>query len=356
MLKKTLIVLSSLLGIFFMFIFSVIIISGSSNDENLANTKPEDIAYLEKPASGRGKILAVVTSTGEIGNTGMETGYELTELSRAYYVFHTNGFEVDIASPNGGRPPVVIDEDDIGKYDYAFMNDIAAQKKVNNSIPLNEVIPGEYKAVYFVGGKGAMYDFPNNSSIQKIIREYNKEGKVISAICHGPSAFVNVMLSDGTPFIANKNVSAFTNNEELFLIPNAKEVFPFLLQDKLTEQGALFEEGSLYLEHLSQSGSVLTGQNPWSIWPLADAIVKELGYSPRKRAKTPEEHSIDILLTLDAEGLDEAKALTLEAIEISPQAIKKQLITTHALIATLNMEFKKMGQLIYLLFFAAAAT
>ncbi|MEQ8803166.1 MAG: type 1 glutamine amidotransferase domain-containing protein, partial [Haliea sp.] len=98
-----------------------------------------------------------MTSTGEMGESGKRTGYELTELSRAYYVFTANGFTVDIASPDGGQPPVVIDDDDMGEFDYAFLNDPVARSKVINSTAVASINPEEYAAVYFVGGKGAMW-------------------------------------------------------------------------------------------------------------------------------------------------------------------------------------------------------
>ena len=161
-------------------------------------------------------------------------------MARAYYVFEANGFEVDIASPQGGNPPRVIDDEDMKEYDYAFLNDAVAQNKVQNSIPMAKVDPEQYQAVYFVGGKGAMFDFPDNPHIKSLIRKYYETGKVVGAVCHGPAALVNVTLSNGKPLLANKTISSFTSEEELFLIPDAREVFPFLLQEKLTEQGANF--------------------------------------------------------------------------------------------------------------------
>ena len=132
-----------------------------------------DLPYLsENIVPHRGKVLAVVTSVDQMGTSGKRTGYELTELSRAYYVFTANGFEVDIASPKGGEPPVIIDDEDMGVYDHAFLNDPIAQNKVDNTLSLSQIDPDEYEAVYFVGGKGAMYDFPENSHIQTILRDY----------------------------------------------------------------------------------------------------------------------------------------------------------------------------------------
>jgi putative intracellular protease/amidase len=133
-----------------------------------------------------------------MGTPGKKTGYELTELARAYWVFQTNGFEVDIASTKGGEPPVVLDDDDMCKYDYAILNDPTAQAKAANTLLIDDVNPADYEAVYFVGGKGAMFDFPDNQAIQNIIKHLHQNDKVISAVCHGPAALANVKLDTAT--------------------------------------------------------------------------------------------------------------------------------------------------------------
>ena len=210
-------------------------------DQTLETSMVKDIPYLsEDIVPFRGKILAVVTSTDIMGDTDKSTGYELTELARAYYVFKANGFEVDIASPLGGKPPVVIDDDDMGVFDFAFLNDTEAQQKANNTRAIHEVNPEEYDAIFFAGGKGAMFDFPENKAIQAIVRDYYESNKVVGAVCHGPAALVNVTLNNGRPLLENKTVSGFTNAEELLLISDAKAIFPFLLQDKMIAQGANF--------------------------------------------------------------------------------------------------------------------
>jgi hypothetical protein len=116
-----------------------------------------DLAFVHpRTTATRGRILAVVSSTSRIGGSGKKAGYELTELSRAYWVFVANGYEVDIASPQGGEPPMVLD-DDLIDADYAFLNDPHAQRKLASTLRLKAIDPSAYRAVYFVGGKGAMF-------------------------------------------------------------------------------------------------------------------------------------------------------------------------------------------------------
>ncbi len=301
---------------------------------NLETSQAQDLAYLnENVPPLRGKILAVVTSTDVMGDSGKSTGYELTELARAYYVFKANGFEVDIASPLGGKPPVVIDDEDMGAFDYAFLNDSIAQFKTSNTLPLKSIDPENYEAVYFVGGKGAMFDFPNNKIIQTLVRDYYQENKVIGAVCHGPAALVNVTLDNGRPLIENKKVSGFTNKEELLLISDAKTVFPFLLQDELTAKGARFDEGAMYLEKVSHDKNLITGQNPWSVWPLAEAMVQQLGYTPKFREVTAEENAVKILNTYEAQGSAKAKEQIKDLLKENKQAVDRILIAKHSIIA-----------------------
>ena len=118
---------------------------------------------------------------------------------------------------------------------------------------------------------------------------------MVGAVCHGPAALVNVTLDNSESFIENKKVSGFTNKEELLLISDAKTIFPFLLQDKLTAQGARFEEGEMYLEQVSHDRNLITGQNPWSTWKVAEKMIAQMGYTPKKRIRTAEENAEAIL-------------------------------------------------------------
>ncbi|HCM75095.1 MAG TPA: type 1 glutamine amidotransferase domain-containing protein [Cytophagales bacterium] len=311
---------------------------------------PSDLPFLtENIVPYRGKILAVVTSTSQMGSSGKSTGFELTELSRAYYVFQANGFEVDVASPLGGAPPVVIDGDDMNEYDYAFLNDANAQAKVKESFAIKDVDAKAYQAIYFVGGKGAMFDFPDNEYIQSLIREYYESGKIVSAVCHGPAALVNVRLSNGELLIANRQVSSFTDKEELLLIPDAAEIFPFLLQDKLIQNGASFNEGFMYLNKVSIDGNLVTGQNPWSTWGVAESVIEQMGFEPKKRNITIEENTISVLEKLEAEGYREAKVAIDDFCTRDAMSIDRRLVAMHSIVAAMDFELKKAVNLTRLL-------
>ena len=289
---------------------------------------PADLTFLRDGArERRGRVLAVVTSTATIGDSGRKAGYELTELSRAYYVFRANGYDVDIASPRGGEPPMKLDED-LDQADHAFLNDADAMRRLKATLRLRDIDAKRYDAVYFVGGKGTMFDFPDDADIQRIVRAIDARGGVIGAVCHGPAALLNVRRDDGERLLAGRRVTGFSNDEELFLIEDARLLFPFLLQDGLRDAGAHYVEGPMYLDNTVVDGRLVTGQNPWSTWSVAEAMVRALGHEPVLRAPTREEQAVRVLAAYRRQG--EAAAMTLR--ERHPDA-DRRLILMHALVA-----------------------
>ena len=315
---------------------------------DLKNTVPEGLPYFQQRIEGsRGKILIVVTSETEMGDSGKPTGYEHTELSRAYYVFTVNGFEVDIASPKGGESRAIIDDEDMGPLDYAFLNDPQAMSKARNTLPLERIDGDDYQATFFVGGKGTMWDFPDNPYIHQLVRDHAAAGKLIGAVCHGPAALVNVVLDNGQPFLAGKPVAGFTNEEELFLIPEAGELFPFLLEDRMREQGARVIVGTPYLENVAVTSGLVTGQNPWSVYATAELMVEQLGYTPVARRTTGDENSVDVMLQYHLLGKVGAREYMDELVE-SGEALNRNLIIIHGLLAAMRWRLKSALELLVL--------
>lgn len=293
--------------------------------------RPADIAWLAASAGStapRGRVLAVVSSAAHFPGTTKKAGYELTELARAYYVFQSSGFEVDIASPQGGRPPERIDTDDMGDADYAFLNDPVAQRKLQATLRLAEVDPARYSAVYFAGGKGAMFDFPGNADIARIVASVAARGGVLGAVCHGPAALLGLDGTDGRSLVSGRRMTGFTNDEELFLMKDARQRLPFLLEDRARELGARFSSAPKYVGHVVVDGKVVTGQNPWSTWATAEEMVKALGATPAARPETGEERSVLALAAYYNKDLAAARAELRQG-----QRFDKMLVLMHAVVA-----------------------
>lgn len=292
---------------------------------------PADLAYLQKaPPAQRGRILLVVSSAETGGPQHKKAGYELTELARAYYVFQANGYQADIASPKGGEPPRRIDPDDMGDADYAFLNDAVAQAKVKQSIPLARASADGYAALYIVGGKGAMYDLPGNPDVARLVRAIGDRG-VVGAVCHGPAALLEVKRDDGTPFVAGRRMTGFTDAEELFLDADARVRFPFLLQERARQRGARFVAAPKYLDHTVVDGRLVTGQNSWSSWSSAEAVVAALGHVPVARTPDGQEDSVRVLQAYYRGGYQAAVAR-----QAALPGFDRMLVLMHAVVAAME--------------------
>ena len=255
-------------------------------------------------------VLMVVSSYGK--DSGKKRpGYEFDEFSQAYLIFKSNNLNVDIASPKGG--PVEPDEFNKEKpYNKAVLQNNEAMTKLAHTIPTSTIDASDYHAIFVVGGKGAMFDLPYDPALQDLIATlYQTEG-VVSAVCHGPAAFVHVTLDDGQYLIDDKAVSGFTNEEETLFGKRWKEEFPFLLEDKLIERGAVFEQSDMMLPQVSTAGRLITGQNPYSTLGVAEAVVRVLGKQPVERSPYADEQSMALLKKVVA-GQKEWAATTISA-------------------------------------------
>lgn len=305
------------------------------------NATAAELAFLAGAVhEQRGRILAVVTSTATFPGEQRRAGYELTELARAYWTFVANGYAVDFASPRGGEPPMVLDSDDVTVADYAFLNDADVRTRLANTLPLREVDAEHYVALYFVGGKGTMFDFTGNPDIARLVAGVDARGGVIGAVCHGPAALIGLRGRDGREWLQGRRVTGFSNAEELFLMEDARTRFPRLLQDALAANGAQYSEAPAYLEHVVADGRLVTGQNPWSTWATAEAMVRALGHEPVPRQRTPEEISVD-LLRIHA---DRGYAAAREALETAEPA-DRRLLLMHAVVAGMQWRLLDAFQL-----------
>jgi putative intracellular protease/amidase len=237
----------------------------------LCITLTSTISYAENSP----RILMVLTSHSELGDTGKKTGFWLPELTHPYYEFKEAGYLIDVASIQGGIAPV--DPKSFEEPDHAnqrFLQDAELMAKVFRTLPLSKIDPTAYQAVVFAGGSGPMWDFPNNEHVNRVATTIYESNGVLSAICHGPAALVDIKLSNGNYLVSGKKVAAFTNEEEEDL--KLTHVIPFLLQDKLIERGAKHIYGKPWKENVVVDGRLITGQNPASATKVAKKIIEYL--------------------------------------------------------------------------------
>jgi putative intracellular protease/amidase len=222
------------------------------------------------------RVLFVLTSHDTLGNTGKETGFYLPEMTHPYEAFEQAGIEVEFVSPKGGKAPMIgVDLQDPSN--KAFLDDAAKVAKVEQTLTPAAVSASRYDAIFYVGGHGTMWDFPQNSDLAAIAAQIYEAGGVVGAVCHGPAGLIPVHLSNGQPLVAGKTVAGFSNAEEVAV--GLADVVPFLLADKLTALGATHTQADNFQAHVEVSDRLVTGQNPASARGVGEQMVALMGRS-----------------------------------------------------------------------------
>ncbi|MBM7070067.1 type 1 glutamine amidotransferase domain-containing protein [Actibacterium sp. 188UL27-1] len=211
------------------------------------------------------KILMVLTSHDELGDTGKKTGFWLEEFAAPYYVLQDAGAEITLASPKGGQPPLDPSSDTADAQTAAterFKGDKAAQKVLSETHILSKIKESEYDAVFYPGGHGPMWDLAEDQDSINLLQAFAKDDRPIGAVCHAPAIFKHPKRGDGQPLIAGKTVTGFTNSEEDAV--GLTDVVPFLVEDMLKENGGVYEKGDDWASFVTVDGKLVTGQNPAS--------------------------------------------------------------------------------------------
>jgi putative intracellular protease/amidase len=265
------------------------------------------------------KVLLVVSGEGRDGGK-TRPGFEMDEFALAYLVLRANGLVVEVASPTGG----MVEADRFNKDDdhiMAMLADDEAEKLLRATRRIQDVRLGEHQAIFIMGGKGAMFDLPNDAALQTLLSRHFEQGGVVAAVCHGPAALANVKLKDGAPLVRGRRMTGFTNEEEQMFGKKWLKEFPFLLETRMRENGAQWEEAALMMPKLVVDGRLITGQNPFSTVQTAEAIVRGLGKTPIQRTIYREEASM-----LAVERWLNRDKQVIETIRASPTKYKTELI------------------------------
>lgn len=251
-------------------------------------------------AGDAGKILIVVSGEGrDQGKT--RPGYEFDELSQAWLIFKANGFAVDVASPRGG--PVEADKYNPAEpFNAALLADANAMRTLADTRATRDVKAADYAAIYVVGGKGAMFDLPRDTALHVLLARAYEGGAVVAAVCHGPAAFADVRLADGTSLVEGRTITGFSNEEEAVFGKRWAKEFPWLLEDAMRSRGARWQEAPLMMPKVVVDGRLVTGQNPYSTTGVADAIVRATGRTPV--ARTPWRDELTMALAESARNGD----------------------------------------------------
>jgi putative intracellular protease/amidase len=222
------------------------------------------------------RILMVLTSHDQLGNTGRKTGFWLEEFASPYFVFKDAGADLTLASPKGGQPPID-PKSDLPENQTAamtrFKKDKEAQKALAHTVQLSDMKAEDFDTIFYVGGHGPMWDLVDNPDSIALIESFYNSGKPVAAVCHSPAVFHRVMVN-GAPLIKGKRVTGFTNGEEEAV--QLTKVVPFLVEDELKRIGGRYEKAKDWESFAVVDGRVVTGQNPASSTAAAQALLKLL--------------------------------------------------------------------------------
>jgi len=240
------------------------------------------VAAADAAEGSKKKVLMVCTSVDKFPD-GSATGWYLPEVAHPYQVFVDAGIEVTWASIAGGEAPcdpgsVEASADDAES--MAFWNDKDLVAKTSGATgKLDDFKAEDFDAIFFAGGFGVMWDFPESEAAQKLVVDFYEAGKPTAAVCHGPIVFKNIKLTDGSVLVAGKEVTGFTNAEEAAVGKTeavAEPSGPGSCEDALTAAGATFKDGGVFQANVCIAGALITGQNPPSAKPTAEALVQAL--------------------------------------------------------------------------------
>jgi putative intracellular protease/amidase len=223
------------------------------------------------------RVLMVLTSHDQLGDTGRPTGFWLEEFAAPYYVLKDAGVDITVASPKGGAPPIDPKSDDPKAETPAmkrFKGDPEARRVLENTVKLSTVSADDYDAVFYPGGHGPMWDLAEDRNSIALIERFYAARKPVAAVCHGPAVLRHAKAPDGTPLVRGKAVTGFTNSEEAAV--GLTNVVPFLVEDALKGNGGKYSKAADWADHVVEDGNLITGQNPASSESTAKALLKQL--------------------------------------------------------------------------------
>lgn len=223
------------------------------------------------------KILMVLTSHSELGNTGKKTGFWIEEFAAPYYLFKDAGVTITIASPKGGQPPIdpkSNEPESLTPATIKFNADEALQQLLANTVVLKEMKAEDFDAVFYPGGHGPLWDLTNDEDSIKLIEDFWNSKKPVASVCHAPSVLLNAKDADGEPLVKNKKVTGFTNGEEEAV--KLTDIVPFLLEDELKNKGGDYSKKGDWATYVVVDGMLITGQNPQSSEAVAEELLKIL--------------------------------------------------------------------------------
>lgn len=223
------------------------------------------------------KVLFVLTSHEDLGDTGLKTGFWIEEFAAPYYLLKDKGIEITLASPKGGQPPIDPKSNEPDFQTPAtirFNKDLETQEVLSKTIKLETLNQVDYDAIFYPGGHGPLWDLAEDKNSIALIEGFYKNNKPVAAVCHAPAVFKNTKNTDGTFLVNGKKVTGFTNGEEEAV--QLTSIVPFLVEDMLKNNGGIYSKKADWNPHAVEDELLITGQNPASSELVAKLLLDKL--------------------------------------------------------------------------------
>lgn len=223
------------------------------------------------------KVLMILTSHDQLGDTGKKTGFWLEELAAPYYAFKDAGAEVVLASPKGGQPPLDPKSNEPSfqtALTHRFEADAAANAQLATTVRLDSVSQADFDTVFYPGGHGPLWDLAKDADSIALIESFFAANKPVALVCHAPGVLRHVKSAEGRPVVEGKRVTGFANTEEEAV--GLTHIVPFLVEDELVAKGGIYSKGADWGSYVVRDGLLITGQNPASSAEAAVLLIDQL--------------------------------------------------------------------------------
>lgn len=258
-------------------VIAVALFSSCGKNTKESNSIEQKVSTNKEKITTMKKVLFVLTSHEDLGNTGLKTGFWIEEFAAPYYLLKDKGIEITLASPKGGQPPIDPKSNEPDFQTPAtvrFNKDKETQEILSKTVKLETVNQVDYDAVFYPGGHGPLWDLAEDKNSISLIEDFYQNNKPVAAVCHAPAIFKHTKNADGTPLVNGKKVTGFTNGEEEAV--QLTSVVPFLVEDMLKSNGGVYSKKADWNPYAVEDGLLITGQNPASSELVAEFLIEKL--------------------------------------------------------------------------------
>lgn len=269
-------------------VFALMAQTRKESNHSTASIKPIEVnSYVHiHGVPVKGKILMVISSPTVSKQTGWPIGFWAAELTHPLRVFQEAGYEVELASTNGGKLEMdgysnPTDASGYSAHDVitlGYMQQKSFNEMLSNSMKIADADVTKYDAIFLVGGQGPMYTFRGNKDLEKLFTAFYESGKPSAAVCHSTSLLLEAKKSNGELLVKGKTWTGFADAEEEYADKAVgMKIQPYRIETEARKiAGTTFKVSAPFSSYAIQDGNLITGQQQNSGAAAAELVVNAL--------------------------------------------------------------------------------